>query len=68
VTEPRSDEPRTGGNKDVRLVGVSKRFPVSKKETLLAVDRIDLHVSSNEFLAIIGPSGCGKSTILRMVA
>lgn len=68
MTEPRSDEPRTGGNKDVRLVGVSKRFPVSKKETLLAVDRIDLHVSSNEFVAIIGPSGCGKSTILRMVA
>lgn len=68
VTEPRSDAPRAGGNKDVRLVEVSKRFPVSKKETLLAVDRIDLHVSSNEFVAIIGPSGCGKSTILRMVA
>jgi NitT/TauT family transport system ATP-binding protein len=68
ATEPSSDEPRAGGNKDVRLVGVSKRFPVSKKESLLAVDRIDLHVSSNEFVAIIGPSGCGKSTILRMVA
>ena len=68
ATEPRRDEPRAGMNKDVRLLGVSKRFPVSKKETLLAVDRIDLHVSSNEFVAIIGPTGCGKSTILRMVA
>ena len=50
------------------LEGLTKRFAVSRKETLLAVDGIDLHVAANEFVAIIGPSGCGKSTILRMVA
>jgi len=56
------------GSQDVRLDGVVKRFSIAKKETLLAVDRIDLHVAPDEFVAIIGPSGCGKSTILRMVA
>jgi NitT/TauT family transport system ATP-binding protein len=53
---------------DVTLDQVTKRFPVSKRESLLAVDTIDLQVLANEFVAIIGPSGCGKSTILRMVA
>ena len=67
-TERQAAERRASGDKDVRLEGVVKRFPVSKKETLLAVDRIDLHVAADEFVAIIGPSGCGKSTILRMVA
>ena len=56
------------GKSDVVLEGLTKRFTVSRKETLLAVDGIDLHVAANEFVAIIGPSGCGKSTILRMVA
>jgi NitT/TauT family transport system ATP-binding protein len=56
------------GKSDVVLEGLTKRFPVSRKETLVAVDGIDLHVAANEFVAIIGPSGCGKSTILRMVA
>ena len=56
------------GKSEVVLEGLTKRFAVSRKETLLAVDGIDLHVAANEFVAIIGPSGCGKSTILRMVA
>jgi ABC-type nitrate/sulfonate/bicarbonate transport system ATPase subunit len=59
---------RTGSVSGVVLEGVTKRFPVSRKDTLLAVEKIDLSVSANEFVAIIGPSGCGKSTILRMVA
>jgi NitT/TauT family transport system ATP-binding protein len=62
------DGSRVTGDKDVRLESVTKRFTISKKETLLAVDTVDLHVSADEFVAIIGPSGCGKSTILRMVA
>src|SRR5205814_921490 len=36
--------------------------------TLVAVDRLDLHVGDREFVSIVGPSGCGKSTVLRMVA
>ncbi len=33
-----------------------------------ALERIDLTVEDNGFLAILGPSGCGKSTLLRIVA
>jgi NitT/TauT family transport system ATP-binding protein len=68
LASPTSPSARIRVKSDVVLDGVTKRFPVSKKESLLAIDDIDLHVSSNEFVAIIGPSGCGKSTILRMVA
>lgn len=60
-----SSPQRTRG---IVLRNVTKRFPIAKKETLLAVDGIDLQVRPDEFVAIIGPSGCGKSTILRMVA
>jgi NitT/TauT family transport system ATP-binding protein/sulfonate transport system ATP-binding protein len=33
-----------------------------------ALQRTDLTVEDNDFIAILGPSGCGKSTLLRMVA
>jgi NitT/TauT family transport system ATP-binding protein len=33
-----------------------------------ALDTVDLHVGSGEFLAVVGPSGCGKSTLLRLIA
>jgi NitT/TauT family transport system ATP-binding protein len=36
--------------------------------TLLALDRINLHVKAGEFLCIVGPSGCGKSTLLHLIA
>lgn len=33
-----------------------------------ALDAIDLHVSSGEWIAICGPSGCGKTTLLNMIS
>jgi NitT/TauT family transport system ATP-binding protein/sulfonate transport system ATP-binding protein len=33
-----------------------------------ALERTDLAVADNDFIAILGPSGCGKSTLLRIVA
>ncbi len=31
------------------------------------LDRIDLQIDPNDFIAVIGPSGCGKSTLLRLI-
>ncbi len=51
----------------VVLEGVTKSF-TTRRETLLALDRVDLSTSAGEFVALLGPSGCGKSTILRIAA
>ncbi|MGQ0547888.1 MAG: ABC transporter ATP-binding protein [Betaproteobacteria bacterium] len=48
---------------------VSRAFPgVRRGPPTQALERIDLAVEDNDFIAILGPSGCGKSTLLRIVA
>ncbi|HET6776628.1 MAG TPA: ATP-binding cassette domain-containing protein, partial [Actinomycetota bacterium] len=47
----------------VRLQGVRKRFG-----EVVAVDGVDLEITSGEFFSILGPSGSGKTTCLRMIA
>ncbi len=46
----------------IELVSLSKRF------VEMAVDDLDLVVSSGEFFSLLGPSGCGKTTTLRLIA
>ena len=46
----------------IELVSLSKRF------VELAVDDVNLTVSSGEFFSLLGPSGCGKTTTLRLIA
>src|ERR1019366_4773309 len=41
---------------------------MTEKGPLVAVDRVDLDLGTNEFLAIVGESGCGKSTLLFAIA
>ena len=49
--------------------GVSRSFPgVRNRMPTRALEKIDLAVEDNDFIAILGPSGCGKSTLLRIVA
>jgi putative spermidine/putrescine transport system ATP-binding protein len=45
------------------LQGVSKRYGAQ-----VAVDALDLDLSTGEFLTLLGPSGSGKTTTLMMVA
>ena len=33
-------------------------------ESVHALEKINLEVFENEFVAIVGPSGCGKTTLL----
>ncbi|HKI91994.1 MAG TPA: ATP-binding cassette domain-containing protein, partial [Gaiellaceae bacterium] len=53
----------TGGDVDIRLVGLTKRF-----EEVVAVDDLSLEIERGRFFALLGPSGCGKTTTLRMIA
>ncbi len=47
----------------IRLSGLTKRYG-----EFLAVDGIDLAVSSGEIVGLLGPNGAGKTTTLRMIA
>jgi len=58
-----TDRPAGGGNADVEIVGVTKRFG-----TVTAVDHMTLRIEPGEFYSLLGPSGCGKTTTLRMIA
>jgi NitT/TauT family transport system ATP-binding protein len=60
------DEPREVTM--IRMAGVSKRFPLRRKQELVALEDFDLTVHTGEFVALLGPSGCGKSTALRLIA
>jgi|TARA_B110000263_G_scaffold249912_1_gene269210 NitT/TauT family transport system ATP-binding protein len=37
-------------------------------ESVHALEKINLQVFENEFVAIVGPSGCGKTTLLNIIA
>ena len=45
---------------------LSKVFRTDEVETT-ALNKVDMEIKQNEFLAIMGPSGCGKSTLLNIL-
>lgn len=50
----------------IKLEHVGKQF-VTKRQTITALDDVNMAFYPGEFVSIVGPSGCGKSTIIRMV-
>ncbi|MGA7327078.1 MAG: ABC transporter ATP-binding protein [Rhodomicrobium sp.] len=52
---------------DIQVHNVSMAFH-GRGESVIALDKVNMHVSTGQFASIIGPSGCGKSTLLRLVA
>ena len=55
-------EQEAGGDVDIRLIGLTKRF-----EDVVAVNELSLEIERGRFVALLGPSGCGKTTTLRMI-
>lgn len=51
----------------ISVQGVSKIFPLGG-EDFVALDRVSLTISDNEFVTVVGPSGCGKSTLMNILA
>jgi len=40
----------------------------SGKESVTAVNKVNLEVKEGELVTLLGPSGCGKTTALRMIS
>jgi len=51
----------------LELKGLTKTFPVGKRDVLRAVRGVDLALNPGECLGIVGESGCGKTTLGRTI-
>lgn len=49
----------------IELKNLVKQYP---KQSVKAVDQLNLTIDQGDFVVLVGPSGCGKSTTLRMLA
>lgn len=65
VNEPGSPLVRS----EVRLSvhNVSKSFD-SRRNSILALDEVNIEIGCGEHVSIVGPTGCGKTTLLNLVA
>lgn len=50
----------------IKLEHLGKTF-VTRRQTITALQDVNMTFGEGEFVSIVGPSGCGKSTIIRMI-
>lgn len=62
-----SDGALTPGS-GISIRGLRKRFRLSHRASVTALDDVNLDTPEGSFLTLLGPSGCGKSTVLRILA
>lgn len=51
----------------IKLAHISRLFQVGD-QSVLALNDINLHIGSGEYVSVMGPSGSGKSTLLNIIA
>jgi ABC-2 type transport system ATP-binding protein len=51
----------------VEVVGLRREF-ASKKNTVVALDGVDLEVQEGEIFGLLGPNGAGKTTLIRILS
>jgi NitT/TauT family transport system ATP-binding protein len=54
-------------SRDIQVQDVTMVYHGSG-DSVIALERVNMHVPTGHFASIIGPSGCGKSTLLRLIA
>ncbi|NPV91712.1 MAG: energy-coupling factor transporter ATPase [Firmicutes bacterium] len=54
-----------GVSKLIEVIGLSHQYRLSNRETVHALEGIDLTIKPGEFVGILGPNGSGKSTLAR---
>ena len=47
---------------------ISKVYRDRRGNDVVALENLNIHVESGEFVSLLGPSGCGKSTLLYIIA
>ena len=50
----------------IRLTGITRTFHMGD-QAVYALNDINLHIASGEYVSIMGPSGSGKSTLLNII-
>lgn len=51
----------------ITIEHVYKTYQSRRKQTLVALEDIDLEIGEKQFVTLVGPSGCGKSTLLKLI-